>query len=77
MSGMTGDYRSMAEVDGQYVDPVSPGWVPGVDFNPDDDDDMELMRHVWGRERADRTARLERENETLRAALRAATGEDC
>lgn len=50
--------------------PVSSlGWVPGVDFDPHDEDEMETMRLVWERERYDRIAELERENAELRARL--------
>lgn len=70
---MTGDYRSMSEVDGQYA---STAWVPYVDFDPSDAEDMEIMGHVWGREKADREARLERENERLRTRLAELTGEE-
>lgn len=44
-------------------------WVPGVDFDPSDDDEMEIMRLVWDRDRHDRADRLERENALLRARL--------
>lgn len=45
------------------------GWVPGVDFDPTDDDDMDIMRLVWDRDRHDRADRLEAENRRLRARL--------
>ena len=72
---MTGDCHSMAEADGQYL-PGGPGWVPGVDFDPSDPEDMETMGLVWARERADRAARLERENERLRERIAELSGED-
>lgn len=52
------------------------GWVPGVDFDPSDQDEMEIMRVVWEKEKYDRIASLEREIQTLRAAL-AAKRSDC
>lgn len=52
------------------------GWVPGVDFDPNDDDEMEIMRLVWDRDRHDRASRLERENQNLRARLAELTGEE-
>lgn len=45
------------------------GWVAGVDFDPSDPDEMEIMRVVWEKEKYDKLARLEREVELLRAAL--------
>lgn len=45
------------------------GWVPGVDFDPHDDDDMEIMHLVFEREVWERADRLERENQMLRAQL--------
>ena len=63
----------MAEADGQY--PTSLGWVPGVDFDPSDEDEMEVMTLVWGKEKADYTRRLERENEELRAQIAQLTDE--
>lgn len=71
---MTGDYRSMAQAAGEEPVDVSPGWVPGVDFDPSNDDDMAVMDQVWSREKASRAARLERENELLRARIAELTG---
>lgn len=45
------------------------GWIPGEDFDPHDPDEMEVMALVWQRERHDRMAQLQRENERLRAEL--------
>ena len=45
------------------------GWVPGVDFDPHDPDEMEIMKVVWEQEKYDRMARLERENRSLRERL--------
>lgn len=49
--------------------PRNEGWIPGVDFDPHDPDEMEVMHLVWDQEKYDRTRQLERENELLRAAL--------
>lgn len=45
------------------------GWVAGIDFDPSDPDEMDVMRHVWEQERHDRLQVLERENDSLRTAL--------
>ncbi|ASR75982.1 hypothetical protein J4U02_gp117 [Mycobacterium phage Aziz] len=45
------------------------GWVAGIDFDPRDPEEMEIMRDVWDREKFDRTRQLERENEILRAVV--------
>lgn len=45
------------------------GWIPGVDFDPSDRDEMEVMRLVWEKEKYDRMAELERENRRLREEL--------
>lgn len=68
--GMNGDYQSMAEACGE-VEYTSRGWVPGVDFDPYDAEEMEVMQDVWENERYNRIAQLERENERLRAQLAA------
>jgi hypothetical protein len=73
---MTGGYRGMAQAAGEEPVDESPGWVPGVDFDPHDDDDMAVMREVWAREKRDRTTRLERENLTLRATIARLIGEE-
>jgi hypothetical protein len=41
----------------------------GVDFDSNDPDEMEVMHLVWDREKHDRMAQLERENERLRMRL--------
>lgn len=33
------------------------GWIPGVDFDPHDPEEMEVMRLVWERERFERNRR--------------------
>lgn len=71
---MTGGYRSMAQAAGEEPVDESPGWVPGVDFDPHDDEQMDVMREVWSREKADRATRLERENDRLRARIAELTG---
>lgn len=48
---------------------MSNGWVAGIDFDPHDEEEMEVMRVVWEREKYDRLAELERENVRLREAL--------
>lgn len=62
---------SYAEAVGE-IEPRPIAWVPGENFDPHDPDEMEVMRHVWAQERADRIAALERENAQLRAELREA-----
>lgn len=47
------------------------GWVPGVDFDPSDQDEMEIMRVVWEKEKYDKIESLEREIRSLREALNA------
>jgi hypothetical protein len=42
------------------------GWVPGENFDPNDPEEMEIMREVWDRERADAVSRTQRESEDLR-----------
>jgi len=53
--------------DGQYVQ--GDGWVPGVDFDPSDPDEMEVMQHVWAKERAESISALQEENSRLRGLL--------
>jgi hypothetical protein len=62
--GMNGDYQSMAEACGE-VEYGSRGWVSGVDFDPYDAEEMEVMQLVWDREKHDHVARVERENAWL------------
>ena len=45
------------------------GWVAGVDFDPRDPDEMEVISLVFEREKYDRMAQLERENARLRAQV--------
>lgn len=72
---MNGDYRSLAEaVDGPR--PESAGWVPGVDFDPGDAEEMEVMADVFDRERQDTITRLTRDNDRLRRVLAQLTGND-
>lgn len=52
------------------------GWVPGVDFDPSDPDEMEIMSAVFEKEKYDRMAQLERENEQLRRELHEKNGGD-
>lgn len=45
------------------------GWCVGIDFDPYDPDEMEVMHLVWENEKFDRIRQLERENEMLRRML--------
>jgi len=45
------------------------GWVPGVDFDPRDPDEMEIMHVIWEGERLSAIERLERENAHLRGII--------
>ena len=45
------------------------GWVAGVDFDPSDPDEMEIMSAVFEKEKYDRIHQLEAENARLREAL--------
>ena len=58
-------YMTMAQAVGD-VPLGSPAYIPGVDFDPSDEDDREAVRLAsqWDAYHADR--RLERENEALR-----------
>lgn len=71
---MVGDCASLREADegprGSLV------WTPGVDFDPTDPDEMEIMHLVWGREQASRVAALQRENQRLRERLAEVLGDD-
>lgn len=60
---MTGDYLTMAEACGEVERPSV--WIPGEDFDPRDEFEMEVMHDVWERERFDEAAALERENQRL------------
>ncbi len=59
---------SMAQACGEAPTPDT-AWVPGVDFDPHDDEEMEVMREVWARDLHEKVARLEDENARLRAQL--------
>ena len=83
---LTDGYLSMAQACGE-VEPLPRGWVAGEDFDPDDPDEMDVMREVWERERIEARSRRERELErrnealadevrSLRRALAVANGED-
>lgn len=71
---LTGGYSSLAEAAGEYTPAV--GWVPGVDFDPDDPEDMRAVELAWDREQAARVAELERENDDLRARVAELEGGD-
>lgn len=71
--GINGDYMSLAEACGEATH--SRGWVSGIDFDPYDSDEMEIMELVWENERHDRMAELERENDFLRRRI--SELEDC
>lgn len=51
-------------------------WIPGENFDPDDPDEMEIMRGIWEGERETAIQRLERENTELRNRLEALEGQD-
>jgi hypothetical protein len=74
VSALTGDYMSLAEAAGETVH--HRGWVAGVDFDPSDPHEMEVMDLVWERERLDELARLREENETLWRRVAELTGAD-
>jgi hypothetical protein len=44
-------------------------WVPGVDFDPSDPDDVEAVLEASERHLSERMDRLERENALLRSML--------
>ncbi len=71
---LTGGYLSLAEAAGEVTH--DRGWVPGVDFDPTDPDEMEVMELVWDRERADTVDRLRADNERLRRQVAELTGDD-
>lgn len=52
------------------------GWVPGVDFDPSDPEEMEVMRDVFERERMDSVRHLQQENARLRGLLGQANDQD-
>ncbi|AEK10048.1 hypothetical protein FDH96_gp119 [Mycobacterium phage Rey] len=45
------------------------GWVAGIDFDPHDPEEMEVMSLVFEREKYDKIQQLERENEALRNVI--------
>lgn len=71
-----GEYTSLADACGEGRDNAGGGWVAGVDFDPYDAEEMDVMRLVWEREAADTNEKLRRENESLRRRIRELTGED-
>lgn len=68
MPGMNGDYLSMAEACGE-AEPRGLAFVPGVDFDPYDPDEVEAVQEAMARDAASRIDRLEAENARLRALL--------
>jgi hypothetical protein len=52
------------------------GWTPGVDFDPHDEEEMQVMHLVWQREARDNAARLEAENNRLRERIAELGGDD-
>lgn len=70
------DWKGNTQVP-MYEDRYEPGdgWVAGIDFDPSDQDEMEVMRVVWEKEKYDKIAALEREIEVLRRALSAKVSE--
>lgn len=70
MSGINGDYTSLAEACGER-EPSPTVWIPGQDFDPRDADEMEIMRDVWANEKDAKIARLEAENAELHRRLAA------
>ncbi|WP_433716914.1 hypothetical protein ACQP2U_43645 (plasmid) [Nocardia sp. CA-084685] len=64
---MIGDYTSMAEVDGQYRSPLT--FTPGVDFDPYDPEEVEIVMEASEWSVAARMRHLEAENARLRAEL--------
>ena len=45
-------HEAMPYTEDGYVE--GDGWIPGEDFDPYDQDEMEIMRAVWAQEKADR-----------------------
>lgn len=71
---VTMEYMTMAQTD-QPINDWDTAWVPGIDFDPYDDDDMEIMQLVWERDKHSRLQNLERANQQLRERLSELTGE--
>jgi hypothetical protein len=53
--------------DGREPNPLT--FTPGVDFDPWDAEEVEIVKLATGRDAADRLHRLEKENTRLRALL--------
>jgi hypothetical protein len=69
-----GDYMSLAEAVGETTH--ERGWVVGEDFDPYDEDEVEIMKLVWEREAADHESARNRALMAENARLRALLGED-
>jgi hypothetical protein len=52
----------------------SPSFIPGVDFDPNDPDEVEIIGFVTENHAHDRITRLEKENAELRGQLAEITG---
>ncbi|WP_043680941.1 hypothetical protein [Nocardia vulneris] len=66
--GMTGEYLTMAQACGQ--EPVSAlTFVPGEDFDLDDQDEVEVVREATANDTSDRLRYLQDENARLRALI--------
>lgn len=64
-----GEYTSLADACGEGRDNGSAGWVAGIDFDPYDAEEMEVMELVWEREAHDSMTRLRNENAALRQTI--------
>lgn len=70
---MVGDYLTMAQAVGEA--PIgSPVFVAGIDFDPNDPDEVEVVKLASEQHRYDRISRLEEENRQLRSELARARG---
>lgn len=65
---INGEYLTMAQACGE-AEVGSPAYVAGIDFDPDDDEEVEAVRLATERDRFDRIEQLERDNANLRATL--------
>lgn len=73
MYGMTwGDIQR--QEDG--AEPAPLAFVAGIDFDPYDHDEVEIIKDVMDRHAGERADRLERENQRLRARLAELTGDE-
>jgi hypothetical protein len=72
--GINGDYLTMAEACGE-VEPRGVSFVPGVDFDPYDEYDVQAVRGAMENSRFDSLRRLERDNASLRAELARLSGD--